>query len=246
MRPKPWSHSALTSFINCPRQHHEVKVLRRVPDTKGEAAVWGDRVHVAFEHYLQDNIPLDAELVQYQPYLDAILQVKGDMHIELEMALDTSLNPCAMTAPNCFVRGIVDVLHIEKMPTGDTDEDIQKRNERLLSGGLRAYAMDHKTGKRKPDSKQMKLMALLVFATFHQVGTVKVGFFWLKTHERDIDSFTRDDIPALWAEFLPDVRQYHDAFVNNVWQPRQSGLCHGWCPVTSCEFWKPKSIRGKR
>jgi hypothetical protein len=39
---------------------------------------------------------------------------------------------------------------------------------------------------------------------------------------------------------VPDLKQYATAFKTDVWQPRQSGLCNGWCPVTECEFWKPK------
>jgi hypothetical protein len=50
----------------------------------------------------------------------------------------------------------------------------------------------------------------------------------------------RDQIGAVWGEFLPNLKQYAQAFKEDIWQPRQSGLCGGYCPVTDCEFWRPK------
>jgi hypothetical protein len=225
VRPLPWSYTGLDKFVTCPKQFYEVKVIKRIKDVQGEDAKWGDRVHKAFELHLRDGVALDPELAKYQSYLDAIKRVKGTMHVELEMALDTSLQPCAYFGPNVWVRGVCDVLHLQ---------------------GTRALAMDHKTGKRKVDSKQMKLMALMIFATFAEVQEVKVGFFWLKTSEKDTDKFKRTDISRLWLEFMPALQQYKEAFRNDIWQPRQSGLCYGWCPVTTCEFWKPKSSGRKR
>jgi len=232
MKPKAWSHSALSQFNNCPRQYHEVKVLKSVVEPQGEAMVWGNRVHETMEFYLKvdpvvrsevmiagGRVDLPPEFEVYRPYLDAILLIPGTMYVEHEMSLDTNLVPCEKFADNVFVRGIVDVLHVD---------------------GHIARAMDHKTGKRKQDSKQMKLMALLIFAHFPQVQEIKVGFFWLKTGDKDTEKFTRADIPAIWQEFLPEIAQWKKAFATDTWQPRQSGLCHGWCPVTSCEFWKPK------
>jgi putative RecB family exonuclease len=188
----------------------------------GEAAVWGNRVHEAFEAYLKHGTPLESELAQYQGYLDAIKATRGTMHVECEYALDSSLNPVDKFGRSVFVRGIIDVLHLD---------------------GANAYALDHKTGKRKPDSKQMKLMALLIFAHHAEVMRVKVGFFWLKVNAKDTETFTRADIPRLWGEFFPEVTQWRDAFATDTWQPRPNGLCHGWCPVTTCEFWKPKRIK---
>lgn len=225
MKPRAWSHTTLSQFKNCPRQYHEVKVLKRFVEEQGEQLLWGNRVHTACENYLNGtpgDVLLNEDMLIYKPYLDAILQVKGDMYVEHEMNLDSNLNPCDKFAKNVFVRGIADVLHVRDGT---------------------ARVMDHKTGKRKPDSKQMKLMALLTFAHFPTVDRVRIGFFWLKTAEKDTLWYTRSEIAALWQEFLPDLAQWKEAFITDVWQPRSSGLCHGWCPVTSCEFWKPKRPR---
>lgn len=222
MKPKAWSFTALTRFVNCPKQFYHINVIKDVADVEGEDAKWGNRVHLAFEKYLRDGKPLDTELVSYTPYLDAIKAVPGEMYVEHEMCLNNSLQPCGKWDPRVFVRGYADVLHVN---------------------GRKAKLIDHKTGKRKPGSKQMKLMALLTFAHFPEVEEIRVAFMWLKTQERDSEVFTKSQVMELWGEFLPDLKQYKEAFETETWQPRQSGLCHGWCPVMSCDFWKPKRPR---
>jgi len=47
--PLPWSPSALDDFVNCPKSYHEKRVLKSVKDVQGEEAIWGVRVHKAFE-----------------------------------------------------------------------------------------------------------------------------------------------------------------------------------------------------
>jgi hypothetical protein len=221
-KPRPWSHTALDNFCTCPHQYHEVKVLKHYEDVQGDEAIWGNYVHKGFEDHLRDAVPLPENLATYQTYMDAIKRVPGTMYVEYEMCLNNKLQPCKAFDPGVFVRGYADVLHVD---------------------GAVARVMDHKTGKRKPGSRQMKLMALMVFHHFPEVMRVKVGFFWLKVDAKDTDEFTREQVPELWNEFLPDLQQFKRAFETDTWQKRSSGLCYGWCPVTSCEFWKPKRIK---
>jgi len=226
MKPLPLSHSSLDKFKTCPKQFHEVKVLKRFKDTKGEAAIWGDYVHFEFEQYLKakGTVDLPENLQQYKEYLDRILAQPGTIIVEAMLAIDNQFNPCDFFAPNVFLRGYADVL-------------------RML--GSKAWILDHKTGKRKADSKQMKMMALLVFAIYPLIEHIRVGFAWLQDSVNDAEEFKRSDWNKLLNEFLPDIVQYRNAFRDDVWQPRQNGLCHGWCPVVDCEFWQPKRVRGR-
>lgn len=223
MRPLPVSHSSLDKFNTCPKQFFEIKVAKNFKDSKGEAAIWGDYVHKEFEVYLRAKgaHELPENLTAYKEYLDAILAQEGVLHVEHAMAVDAKLQPCTFFAADVFLRGYADVLRIK---------------------GERAYILDHKTGKRKRNSKQMKMMALLCFLLFPAVMRIRVGFAWLQEKATDAEEFTRSDISALWQEFLPDIKQFRDAFWTDTWQPRQSGLCHGWCAVKTCEFWKPKRL----
>lgn len=224
VKPLPISFSTLDKFRNCQKQFYEIKVAKSVVDVQGDAALWGDFVHKQFENYLlaKGLYTLPDSVEMHRRYLDTILSQPGELHVELEMAVNTKLEPCEFFAADVFARGKADVLRIN---------------------GTMAYILDHKTGKRKRDSDQMRMMALLCFMLFPAVQKIRVGFVWLKDDKTDADNFTREQIPELWNGFLPDITQYRNAFRDDVWQPRQSGLCHGWCPVKTCEFWKPKRVK---
>jgi hypothetical protein len=218
VKPLPWSHTVLESFLTCPRRFYEIRVLKSYPDEQSEAGKWGDRFHKIAADYLEGKTGLPEEMAQYQTYLDAIANTKGDMQVELKLALDTSLSPCDFfTGKNIFARAVVDVFHLDQ------------------SGGA-GKAIDHKTGKRKSGSRQMKQNALLLFAHYPQMDRLRVAFMWLKEGKRDSEEFTREDIPRLWLEFLPDLHRYKEAFNRQIFNPHQSGLCKRHCPVLSCEF----------
>lgn len=236
-KPLPWSHSALADFNNCAKAYYHKRVVKDVKEDQGEAALWGDRVHKFFEYSIlqTQGLPIEAveatailqgaeeEFKLYRPYLDALLGIPCDRLLpEQQLAIGKDLKPCGWFDPNVWCRGIIDA---------------------LLLRGDKAYALDWKTGKRKPDSKQLKLFALLVFIHYPEVVTCKTEFVWLKTGERDDATYTRDQEAELWQEFVPELARYSAAFKQDMWIPKKSGLCNGWCPVTGCEFWKPKKLK---
>jgi hypothetical protein len=250
MKPFAWSFSSLSNFENCPKQFYHTRVAKDVATTQGEAALWGDRVHQYLEaglHYAKGNTAEAAKILSglynvpedivvqhaaiidggpdkafagYWPYVEAIMALPHDEVLpEQQFALNRALAPCDWFAEDVWCRGIVDV---------------------LLIRGSRAYALDWKTGKRKPDSQQLRLFALLVFAHYPHVQECKTEFVWLKTGERDDAVYRREQEAEMWQPFLPSLARYNAAFKQEMWAPRKSGLCRGWCPVTSCEFWSPK------
>ena len=228
MQPKPWSISSLDRFDNCPKQYNAVVVAKRVKDDMGAAADYGNYIHEHFEHYLRDRTPLpttnpmhfngERTPAYYQAYCDYLLTLPGEHRIEMKLALNKKLEPCDFWSPDVWVRGKADFLALD---------------------GVIARGIDHKTGKRKP-SRQMTLMALLLFHHFPEIEEVRTAFFWLKVNERDTGKYVRADIPAMWNQFVTSLNQYKLAYHTDKWQARESGLCHGWCPVTDCAFWKPK------
>ena len=229
MKPLPWSHSALSDFNNCPKAYHHKRVLKDVVDPPNEAGMWGDYVHKEFEKYLKawdaytsNPYVLPADLEQYRVYLDALAMFPGKMHVECRYAITKHLAPCDFFAKDVWCRCIIDVLHID---------------------GERAHVLDHKTGKRKMDARQLKLCALMVFLPHPEVKVIKVGYAWLKEHTSDYEHYVRTGMDELWNEFVPDLTSYSYAARNMLFGPRPSGLCNGWCPVQTCEFWKPKRSR---
>lgn len=222
MTPKAWSHSALSTFENCPRQFYELRVAKSVQDTKGEAVIWGEQVHAHFEDRIGKQTPLPADLACHESYLAWLEAQPGDQYVEERIALDTSMQPCPFFGQNVWYRGVIDYLKV---------------------AGVSARVVDYKTGKKHSKFGQLKLFALHTFIKFPEVETVRADYYWTQTMTTTGETYHRADMDAMWQEFVPALRQYAEAFRTDVWQPRQSGLCNGWCPVTACEFWRPKRQR---
>jgi hypothetical protein len=83
-------------------------------------------------------------------------------------------------------------------------------------------------------------MTLWTFAAFSNIDLVNAQFYWTVDQSTTKKVWGRGEIDMLWGMFIGDLRQYAEAFKSDTWQARPSGLCHGWCPVTTCEHWKPK------
>lgn len=223
MIPMPWSHSRLEDFKNCPRAFYEKQVAKSVVETKGEATIWGERVHKHFEEYLIDGIALPPELECHEGFLQRLMALPGSLGVEERIALNRAGQPCEFFADDVWFRGVIDVKIV---------------NEK------HALLVDHKTGKHHTKFGQLKLFALHTFAMHPEVETIRCEYYWTQTMTKNGEGYDRADIPRLWRGFVPDLKQYAQAFKTDTWQPRQSGLCRGWCPVTDCEFWSPKRKRG--
>lgn len=224
MKPMPWSHSALSDFVNCPKAFHAKRVEKSVKEEQSDQIIWGNKVHKAFEDRVHHGrqTPLPDYLAEHEPFMQELESLAGTTYVERKIALDTRRQPCGFFDKNVWMRGVVDVTNVHQ------------------DGAL---LVDYKTGKPHSKFGQLKLFALHTFAEFPQVDFVTVKFYWTKTLSESEDTYTRDQIPALWNEFASDLKQYVEAFKTNTWQPRPSGLCNGWCPVTNCEHWRPKRRR---
>lgn len=222
--PQPWSHSRLDDFKNCPRAFYEKQIAKSVTETKGEATLWGEHVHKQFEDYLRDGVALPLELQMHEPFLQRLLDLEHEHRfVEERIALDRNAAPCGFFDQGVWYRGVIDF---------------------GVVNGEYARLIDHKTGKHHSKFGQLKLFALWVFTRFPEVQQARCEYYWTQSMTLGGETYTRDQIPKLWSTFIPDLRQYAEAFKTDTWQPRQSGLCNGWCPVTDCEFWRPKRKRG--
>jgi hypothetical protein len=222
MRPRPWSYSALDDFDNCPRAYHEKKVVKSVVEEPGEQQLWGIYVHKAFEDRQRDGVVLPADLEQHEPFMAKLQAAPGVASVESQVAFSRDLKPCGFFAPDVWWRGVIDFRKV---------------------AGNQAMVVDYKTGKVKNKYDQLEQCVIQTFIAHPEVSVVRVAFYWTVTGEPGPSKdYTREDIPAIWARIVPKLKQYAEAFKTDTWQPRQSGLCKGWCPVTQCEFWQPKRI----
>lgn len=215
-KPVAWSYSALDAFETCPRRYYETKVAKTVQEPQTEATLWGNRVHKALELYLTQRKPLPSGMEGFQDTADTVVRRAegGKVSAEQKMALTKAFKPTTWFGGDVWVRGI-------------TDFTIEK-------GGA-AFIGDWKTGKPNPNSAQLRLTAAMTFAHKPYIQRITNAFLWLKDGSVTHETFTREDVPAIWQEFMPRVQRLECAIAEKKFPPKPGGLCRKWCPVTSCE-----------
>lgn len=210
-----WSYSGLKDYANCPRQYHEVKVLKRFSKKPTQQMLYGTEVHSALENYVKDGTPLAKNYERYKKQLDPLRDMAGEKYPEHEMALRYDKTPCDFKAPDYWVRGIADLLVVD---------------------GEQGFIVDYKTGSNKyPDPKQLQLMSLMAFVHFPQLQHIKAGLLFV-AHEHFVTSeYERPKIDQYWQDFYWNLERLRLSHENNSWPANPTPLC-GWCPVNNCEF----------
>lgn len=214
----PLSYSALKQFENCPRQYHEVRVLKKHPPQDTEQTRWGKQVHEAAEQYVRDGKPFAFEFPGAD-MVEALAKLSGEKHCEMELAVNDRLEPVAFDDPTALLRGVADLVIVK---------------------GSRVRVADYKTGNHKyPDTSQLELMALMLFAALPEVQKSQNALLFL-AHNTIVQSVTkREDSKHLWTGWFHKIHRIETAHEHEVWNPKSSGLCP-WCPVTDCEHWREK------
>lgn len=221
VKPISWSFSSLKAYQTCPRQFYSYKVAKQYVQEETEAIRYGKILHEAFELYIRDGKPLGIDFTKFKPVLDALKNIPGEKLCEFEMALNSELKPASgFLGKDVFCRGIADL---------------------LIVNGAVAYVVDYKSGKAKyPDKKQLELMALMVFAYFPEVQTVK-GMLLFVHHDVTVKGeYKRTQEKELWAKWLGNVETLKASHAMGSWPPNPSGLCRGWCSVEYCEHYQSK------
>jgi hypothetical protein len=220
-----WSHSVLESHETCPWRHYLTKVSKEVVDPPGTAMYRGRAVHRSFEDRIKQHVSLPPDLAKHEPIVARLetLAQGGKIEAETQMALDQNYRQVAWfgRGPNApWVRAITDVSVFKK---------------------TKAFVGDWKTGKRKSDSTQLKLSAVVMFAVHPWLQEIRNSFIWLDEPNPKFrlttETYHRKDAADIWQEFLPRVARLEAAHANNQWPKRPSGLCKRHCPVprAKCE-----------
>lgn len=226
MKPNAWSHTALDSFENCPRQYYETKIAKRWPFVETKEMKWGKVVHSAFENYLLHGTPLPVDLQMHKDFLTRFKELPGVLAGEERIALDTNLKACD---------------YFDKRVTVWYRGQVDARKRDLASGT--SHILDHKTGKVKSDYTQLKSFAMYEFLTQPDIHTVTVEYYWTQIRGANGETYHREQLTEIINFFVAKLHRYADAALTDTWIPKQSGLCNGWCPVTNCEFWRPRRER---
>ena len=171
-----WSHTSKTLFDTCPKKYEAEKVTKVIKFQETPATKWGNEVHKWLENRVKLGTPLPDAIKQYEPLAAKICAMKGQILCEQQMTLTAEGVPCDWFGKGAWLRGAADV---------------------LVLNGESAYVLDYKTGKRKAETDQLALMALLVFYHYPEVKRCKTMFLWLKSNETDQDTFYREQIEQL-------------------------------------------------
>lgn len=217
----PVSHSGLSKFETCPRQYYFTKVAKTVVEPATVHTDWGNRVHSALEHRIMDGTPLPDGMQDYEPIVQKLLGKRAVVVAEQKLAITRDLKETGWDDPLAWVRAILDV---------------------VVDGGKSVYLADWKTGKVKYDHDQLDMCSLIYMAAHPKVQKVKSSYIWLKFGKVTTNEMRREDTPKAWEKLIGRIATLEEAYDTDVWLPKTSGLCNGWCPVgpTNCPHWKPK------
>lgn len=218
-----WSYSSIKTFDQCPKKYFHLKVAKDVKDDPGEAAVYGTEVHEAAELFIKDGTPIPEKFAFMRPIVGPLAAKAGTKHTELKLGLkktDDGFEACDFFHRDVWYRGIVDLLILD---------------------GDRAWMIDYKTGKnaKYADMKQLDLMAGALFVKFPELEVIKSGLAYVVSHEFPKKTHKREHLEKYLSVFDPQLDRLEAAMENGIWNPVSSGLCP-WCPVTSCENWRPR------
>ena len=212
------SYSSLKQFEQCPKQFHEVRVLKRYKQEDTDATRYGTAVHKAIEDYIMLGTPFPTEFAKFQPVVDQVLaKTKGERTCEAKLGLDDLGHTRDFFAEDAFLRGVPDLMVVNEPKKV-------------------AYIVDWKTGKssKYADPEQLELMAVIAMCHNLAIETVRCALVFLVANDIVTADYNRGQLPALLAKWHRrgyDVQKLVDA--GGPWNARPNSLCR-FCPVTSC------------
>ena len=218
-----WSYSSIKTFDQCPKKYFHLRIAKDVEDVSGPEAVFGDRAHKAAEEYIKNGTPIPPIYRVMQPAVETLSKFSGEKHTELRVGVkrtDDGYAPAGFFDKDVWYRGIIDLLIID---------------------GPMAHMIDYKTGKnaKYADMKQLDLMAGAVFVHYPQVERIKSGLAFVVSNEFPKKVHYREQLESYLSVFSEQLERLEHALDSGVWNAKSGPLC-GWCPVTSCEHYKPR------
>jgi len=229
--PFVWSYSALNNFETCAKKFYHTSIAKDFKEEKGEALLWGDKVHVAMANAVSHSSPLPPDMKQWEHWIkwarEPFDPVTTIMKAEERMALTVRMQPCDFfdKQKTVWFRTVADVLKV----SGEYARVIDWK-----TGKSKTY-LDHETNTWKTDSDQLFLAAAAIFIHYPMVKYIKMDHVWLQENFSTSDAISRDDMEQVWQRMLPRITKMRHAHYTGVYEPNPSGLCKRHCPVTSCK-----------
>jgi hypothetical protein len=215
-----WSYSSIKTFDQCAKKYFHLKVVKDVKDEPGEAADYGTAVHEAAELFITNGTPIPEKFAFMRPIVEPLAKKKGIKYAEIKVGVTKELEPCGFFAKDVWYRGIADLLIID---------------------GTKAWLVDYKTGKnaKYADMKQLDLLAGAIFIHYPEVEVINSALLYVVSQEMPRKIHHRQHLLTYMGVFDTQLDRLEAAKENGVWNANPSGLC-GWCPVETCEHWRPR------
>lgn len=211
----PYSFSKINLYRTCARQYQAKYVTKEVKFQQTPQALWGTETHAAAEHYVNESKPLPPRFEVLQPYLNIIMALPGTKRAEVEFGIKEDLSPCDFWAPDCLLRGKLDVL-------------VDQEDKAIIA--------DWKTGKAKPnDFEELRCFSVLTFLNKPEISKTKNTYIWLKKDSPPTTEIVqRSQINELLEPLQDTIAQIENSICYDEFKPRPSGLCQKYCDVISC------------
>jgi hypothetical protein len=208
-----WSYSRLNNFETCPKQFYHLNVAKDVKQVQSDAMRYGSEVHKAIELRIAKGKDLPLHLKHLEPIVAKFANVKADVLVEQQLALNVNMAPTGWFDTDVWCRAIIDYAAVN---------------------GDHALVVDWKTGKMSDDFTQQKVAAAIFLMFFPNVNTVDMMYYWLKDKKHTVETLHREDIKHVWTRLQKRIQKYTRAHTENEFPARPSGLCKKFCPVTAC------------
>lgn len=206
---RAWSHSAVTSFEDCPQRFYAVRILG-FPDPPSKALLNGRKVHQAGAEYLQvPGTPLPATYRHFGGMMEHLRKLGAYADLKMQFREGWELHRGSNFDPEVWLRLEWDAGVVYEDKTADI--------------------IDFKTGKRYDDKNddQMELYALSAFLKF-RVDVAQTRLWYLDSGLEVRATFTRDHAPALMSKWTERAMQMLNA---KDYPPRPNKMCQ-YCPVS--------------
>lgn len=225
-KPFVHSYSAGKQYDQCPHRFHQDRVLRRFPFVQSEEAAEGDRIHDALAKNIGEGVALPKKYRWLRKIATAATQRPGQNLVEQKWGLTKRFTPTGYYGADVYYRYRNDYVNI--CPDGTT-----------------AALLDWKTGSDKyPDEDQLVEGAVTLMSHYPKIEVVAAALVFTKTTKFLPSTYSRNHLDD-YVETMASKYAEIDAALAAEEYPKKPGPLCPWCPVTECEFWRPKPERRK-
>ncbi len=223
IKPVVHSWTSLTMYEQCPWKWYNLRVLKSVSEGQSDQMREGNERHKALELAVSQSMPLPDKYKGDAPVVEAIRNTPGTRLVEWQFGLTKNWTECRYFGDDVWLRGKIDVGVI---------------------GTKSGVLIDYKTGKQKAEYDQLGLFAIPAFVRWPYLESIKSAYIWLGENKLDPKVYQAADLPGLKEQFGMRLNRIDWSLQRpdpvQAFPKMPSGLCRGWCPVKSCEFWAPK------